>query len=130
MSIDTIGDFLTCIRNALLVSKRSVTVPFSNKRLGIAKILQEEGFIKDYTKKVVDDRDCLTIQLKYVGGESVIHEIKRVSTPGRRRYEKSKAIESVIGGMGISILTTNAGIITDKQARKLHVGGEVICHVW
>lgn len=131
MSIDTIGDFLTSIRNALRVSKRTVTVPFSGMKMGIAQTLKDEGFIKDFKKEDGErNRMFLTIYLKYANGEAVIHEITRKSTPGRRRYENLKNIETVIGGLGISILSTSAGIVTDKKARKLSVGGEVICHVW
>jgi small subunit ribosomal protein S8 len=131
MSIDTIGNFLTVIRNALMISKRSVTTPFSTMKMGVAQALKDEGYIRDF-KKVDGERNqsFLTIFLKYVDGESVIHEIKRMSKPGRRRYEGTKKIEPVIGGLGISILSTNAGIISDKKARELTVGGEVICHVW
>lgn len=131
MSIDTIGDFLTAIRNALLVSKRTVTVPFSNMKMGVAQVLKDEGFIRAFNKTDGErNRSFLTINLKYVKGESVIHELTRKSTPGRRRYEKMKNMEKVIGGLGISILSTNRGIVTDKKARKLSVGGEVLCHVW
>lgn len=131
MSIDSMGDFLTAIRNAILVSKRSVTVPFSKMKMGVAEVLKDEGFIRDFEKVEGEGvRDSLTVYLKYMDGESVIHKIKRISKPGRRRYENMKNMETVIGGLGISILSTNAGIITDKKAKKLSVGGEVICHVW
>ncbi len=131
MSVDTIGDFLTMIRNALMVSKRSVVIPFSKMRFGIATILKQEGFIRD-VKKFEDDNNKaqLVIDLKYVAREAVIHEIVRVSKPSCRRYESVKKITPVIGGLGLVILSTNQGIITDKQARRLSVGGEVICHVW
>jgi len=131
MSIDTMGDFLTAIRNAFRVSKRTVTTPSSLMRVGVAEVLKDEGFIRDF--KVEDgerNRKFLTIQLKYVDGESVIHKLTRISSPGRRHYENLRNMESVIGGLGISILSTNAGIITDKKAKKLSVGGEVLCHVW
>lgn len=131
MSIDTIGNFLTCIRNALMVSKRSVTVPYSKIRHDIANTLKEEGFIRDVEK--IDDskkKARLVIHLKYVDGESAIHEITRISRPGCRCYEGVKSITPVIGGLGISILTTNIGVITDKQSKKKFVGGEVLCHVW
>ena len=130
MSIDTIGDFLTVIRNALMVSKRSVSVPFSNMKLGIAKVLKDEGYIKDYQQ--VDgenDKPRLVVYFKYVKGMSVIQDIKRVSTPGRREYLGTKKMRGVDGGLGVAILSTNKGIITDLQARKFVVGGEVICHV-
>ncbi len=130
MSIDTIGDFLTVIRNALMVSKRSVSVPFSNMKLGIAKVLKDEGYIKDYQQaNDENDKPCLVVYLKYVKGMSVIRGIKRISTPGRREYLGAKNMRGVDGGLGIAILSTNKGILTDLQARKLVVGGEVICHV-
>jgi small subunit ribosomal protein S8 len=126
MSIDTVGDFLTIIRNGLMVSKPSVQVPFSKLKHQIALLLKEEGFIRDV---VVEDRH-MNVLLKYVGGESVIHEINRISTPGKRLYKGGKSIKPVIGGLGISIVTTSKGIITDKKAKALNVGGEVICTVW
>lgn len=128
--MDSIGDFLTVIRNALMVSKRSISVPFSQMKQNIAEILKQEGFVRDV--KVVEEagKQQLVVYLKYVNGEPVIHELKRISKPGCRRYESVRNITSVIGGMGISILTTNVGIITDKKAKELSVGGEVICHVW
>lgn len=130
MSRDMIGDFLTIIRNGLKVNKRSVVLPSSILKVEIAKVLKDEGYIKDFKLSEEDKKKTLTILLKYVDGESVIHEITSVSTPGRRQYENSKSITPVIGGLGISILTTSSGVITDRQAKKLGVGGEVICHVW
>lgn len=131
MAIDAIGDFLTIIRNGIMASKSVVVVPHSKMRLAIAHILKDEGFIKD---AVVLDEDPLKKQiklfLKYVNGESVIHEIKRVSTPGRRLYAGAQTVKPVIGKLGISILTTNRGVVTNKQAKELGVGGEVICTVW
>jgi len=130
MSRDMIGDFLTIIRNGLKVNKRSVVLPSSILKVEIAKVLKDEGYIKDFKISEEDKKQTLTILLKYVDGESVIHEITSISTPGRRQYENSKSITPVIGGLGISILTTSSGVITDRQAKKLGVGGEVICHVW
>jgi len=132
MSIDTMGDFLTAIRNALMVSKRTVTVPFSTMKMGVAQVLKDEGFVKDFKKieKENSVKSSLVINLKYVAGESAIHEITRISRPGRRHYENLKNMQKVIGGLGVSILSTNAGIMADKKARKMSVGGEVICHVW
>lgn len=131
MSIDTVGNFLTTIRNALMVSKRSVTVPFSNTKMGIADVLKKEGFIRDFeTSDGERNQKFLIVHLKYVDGQSVINKITRISTPGRRHYEGLRKIRPVIGGLGISVLSTNLGIVTDKKARKLSVGGEVICHVW
>lgn len=131
MSVDSIGDFLTIIRNGIMVSKRSVKAPHSLLKLKIAQILKDEGFIKDV---VVDELDAakkeITIFLKYVKGESVIHEITRMSTPGRRMYVGHSSYKPVIGGLGLSIVTTNQGIMSTKQARQRGVGGEVLCSVW
>lgn len=129
--MDKIADFLTVLRNAIRVSKRSATVPSSRMRVAIADILKQEGFIRDYNVDSSDEKKpALTVQLKYMNGESAIHEISRVSTPGRRQYSKLKDLKPVVGGLGISILSTNAGVITDKKAQKLAVSGEVICRVW
>jgi small subunit ribosomal protein S8 len=131
MSVDAIGNFLTVIRNGLLVSKRFVIVPHSVVKSRIAEILLQEGFIRDF--QVIEDetgKRSLKIYLKYVDGESVIHEITRVSTPGKRTYRGARSLGHVIGNLGISILSTNKGVLTDKRARELSVGGEVICTVW
>lgn len=131
MSIDSIGNFLTIIRNGLMLGKRFVEAPYSNMKYSIASILKDEGFIKDFevigqevsTKKI-------KIFLKYVRGESVIHEIKRLSRPGRRYYASIRVLKPVKGKLGISILSTDKGLMTDKKAKELSVGGEIICSVW
>jgi small subunit ribosomal protein S8 len=131
MSVDTIGDFLTIIRNGLMVNKRLVTVPSSTLKVNVANVLKEEGYIKDFkVEKLEGNKSKLSIFLKYVDGESVIHEITRISTPGRRNYAGGADLKPVVGGLGISIVTTSKGVITDQKARKLGVGGEVICQVW
>jgi small subunit ribosomal protein S8 len=132
MSIDTIADFITIIRNGVMVSKSTVTAPYSKMRNAIAHILKDEGFIHDFTiiNADSDAQKKIKIVLKYVDGESVIHEIKRVSKPSCREYTKIKDIKPVAGKLGISILTTNRGVIANKQAKKLVVGGEVMCTVW
>lgn len=131
MSVDVVGDFLTVIRNALMVYKRSVAVPYSNLKAGIAQVLKDEGFVKDFSKSENENGHAiLNVSLKYVDGQPAINEIKRVSKPGRRHYERSGKIVPVIGGLGVAILSTSSGIMSDQQARKLSVGGEVICHVW
>ncbi len=131
MSIDSIGDFLTIIRNGIMVSKKTVKAPHSTLKLEIAQILKSEGFIRDF---VVEELDAakkeITIFLKYVKGESVIHEITRISTPGRRNYVGHSGYKPVIGGLGLSIVTTNQGVMSSKQARQRGVGGEVLCSVW
>ncbi|HLB93752.1 MAG TPA: 30S ribosomal protein S8 [Candidatus Babeliales bacterium] len=137
MSRDTIGDFLTVIRNGVMVSKPSVTFPYSNLCYQIAEILKSEGFIRNVTIESNTDSEVkkyplkrLKIVLKYVDRESVIHEITRKSTPGRRLYMGANDLKPVIGGLGITILTTNQGVIANKKAKSLKVGGEVICTVW
>ncbi|MBT4595205.1 30S ribosomal protein S8 [bacterium] len=131
MSIDTVGDFLTVIRNAISVYKKQVVLPFSRLRYDIAKVLKEEGFVKDCRIVKSDNGfDCLEVSLKYVRGESTIHKISRVSKPGRRHYRGVDKLGTVIGGLGVSILTTNKGVMTDHKARRESLGGEVLCMVW
>lgn len=132
MSIDAIGNFLTIIRNGLMNSSPFVVVPYSKMRNEITQILKEEGFIKNF---VVQNENELTqknikIFLKYVDGESAIHEITRMSRPGRRMYSGIKNVKPVIGGLGVSILTTNQGVVTNKKAKELKLGGEILCTIW
>lgn len=132
MSVDSIADFITIIRNGVMASKSFVTAPYSKMRLAIAQILKNEGFIHDFVIMNTDSdaKKLLKIVLKYVDGEAVIHEIQRVSKPGRRVYVGSKQIKPVIGQLGVSILTTSRGVIANQKAKQLSVGGEVICTVW
>lgn len=132
MSIDAIGNFLTIIRNGLMNSSPFVVMPYSNMRNEITQILKEEGFIKSFT--ILNENELtqksIKIFLKYVDGESAIHEITRISRPGRRMYSGIKNVKPVIGGLGVSILTTNKGVITHKKAKELGLGGEVLCTIW
>ncbi len=135
MLFDSIGNFLTIIRNGIMASKPFVLTPHSKMSMGLVDILKQEGFIKDYQEVTSLDNPKfkqIKILLKYVEGESVIHEIVRVSKPGRRVYAKIKNVKPVVGGFGISILSTNGGLMTDKKAKEplLQIGGEVICRVW
>lgn len=130
MSVDTIGNFLTIIRNGVMVSKPTVSAFYSKMNSSIAQILKDEGFIKNFVIEEKENKKYIKVYLKYVDGESAIHEITRVSKPGRRLYEGYKVLKPVKGKLGISILTTNRGIISDKQAQKFEIGGEVICTVW
>lgn len=130
MSKDVIGDFLTSIRNGLMVGKSFVVCPHSKLKEDVAHILQEEGFIRNFTVEGDSIKKSIKVFLKYVDNESVIHEIVRVSTPGRRCYTAANNLQPVIGGLGISILSTNKGVITNKQAKDLSVGGEILCTVW
>ncbi|MFC1842778.1 30S ribosomal protein S8 [Candidatus Dependentiae bacterium] len=131
MSVDTIGDFLTIIRNGLMVSKTFVVAPYSKIKFDVAKILKEEGFIKDCIALEDDPKKkAIKVFLKYVNNESVIHEITRISKPGLRSYSGATTIKPVIGGLGVSILSTSQGMMTNKKAKELNVGGEVVCTVW
>lgn len=130
MSKDVIANFLTIVRNGIARSKSYVTSDFSSFRYEIAKILKEEGYISDVLVVDQEDQKKLKVVLKYVDGESVIHEITRVSKPSRRIYKSVDSLKPVIGGLGVNILTTSKGIMTDKAAQKQRVGGELICTVW
>jgi len=132
---DPIADMLTRIRNGLMVKHATVAMPSSKIKVAIAKILKDEGYIEDY--KLVTDENMhrnLVVQLKYQGDlkyqRPVITNLTRVSKPGRRIYTAAKDIPWVRSGMGIAILSTPKGVITGQQARRLNVGGEVICYVW
>lgn len=130
MVTDPIADMLTRIRNAALIKAEKVDVPASRIKLEIAKILKEEGFIRAY--KILKDKrqGILRLTLKYLDNENVISGLRRVSKPGRRVYVGGKAIPRVMGGVGIAILTTSRGILSDKACRRESLGGEVICYVW
>ncbi|HAE10589.1 MAG TPA: 30S ribosomal protein S8 [Opitutae bacterium] len=128
---DTIGDFITVIRNAGQAGKPTCSYPHSNLRAGLASILKERGFVSDCAEtKSEKGHKRLEVHLKYVNGESAIKGISRVSSPGRRSYCGYREIPQVLGGLGISILSTPKGIIDDKTARKNKLGGEVLCSVW
>lgn len=128
---DPIGDMLTRIRNANMVKHESVEMPSSKMKIEIAKILKKEGFIRDFRYYKFQNKFNLKVFLKYGEKNSqILKGIKRVSKPGRRTYSGKEEITKVLGGLGISILTTSKGVMTDKEARKAGVGGEVICHVW
>ena len=125
---DPVSDMLTRIRNAQKASKVSVTMPSSNQKENIAKVLKDEGYILDY-KVSGDARKELSIDLKYFQGKPVIEQIKRVSRPGLRIFKSKDELPSVNGGLGIAIISTSKGVMTDKQARASGNGGEVICTV-
>jgi small subunit ribosomal protein S8 len=130
MLTDPIADMLTRIRNSVTIKAEKVDIPISKIKLEIAKILKEEGFIRAY--KILKDRKqgILRVIPKYMESESVISGLKRVSKPGRRVYVGSEDIPRVMGGLGVAILTTSKGILSDKSCRRDNVGGEVICYVW
>ncbi len=132
---DPIADMLTRIRNALMAGHESVEMPSSKMKVAIAKILKDEGYIEGFKVVPLKPQPQLVIRLKYVGKtlkerRPVITGLKRVSKPGRRIYTRAREIPWVRSGMGIAILSTPKGVITGQQARRLNVGGEIICYVW
>ena len=130
MMTDPIADMLTRIRNGNMKKHESVEVPASNMKTSLAQILLEEGYIKGYNVTEDSKQGMITIELKYVDDERVISGIKRISKPGRRIYVGASEVPRVLDGLGIAIMSTSKGVMTDKQARKNGVGGEVICYVW
>jgi small subunit ribosomal protein S8 len=128
---DPIADMLTRMRNALIASYSTVDIPSSKLKIDIAKVLKSEGFIKNF--KIIDDKKqgMMRVFFKHDdNGKSVIDGLKRMSKPGCRMYSKSTSIPSVLNGYGINILTTSKGIMTDKQAKKMGIGGEIVCSIW
>ena len=131
MNTDPIADMLTRIRNANMVSHPTVEMPSSKLKVALAKLLKEEGFITDYSEKADGSFKTLTIELKYDDAKKpVITNLKRVSKPGLRNYCKAKNLPQVFGGMGIAIVSTSKGLLTDRKARKENLGGEVLCYVY
>lgn len=131
MVTDPIADMLTRIRNANQMRYAEVEVPASKMKLEIARILKEEGFISDYTTKKGKVQDVIVLTLKYGNKkERVITGLKRISKPGLRVYAKAQDVPRVLNGLGIAIISTSKGIMTDKQARKENIGGEVLAYIW
>ena len=128
---DPIGDMFTRIRNGQMRSLNSIDIPSSNFRKNILKILKEEGYIKDfYIEKSENNKISLKVNLKYYEGDPVIKEIKRISKPGRRVYSRANSIPRVMNGLGLAILSTPKGVMTDAEAKKNNIGGEIICKVF
>ena len=128
---DTIADMLTRIRNAIAMRYEEVRVPASNIKKEIARILKEEGFINDYKIEDNNAQGTIVLSLKYSEKrESVISGLKRISKPGLRVYAKNDEVPKVLNGLGIAIISTSKGIMTDKQARKENIGGEVLAYIW
>ena len=131
MFTDPIADMLTRIRNANIVSHEDVEMPSSKLKVELAKVLKEEGYITDYTEKEVGKFKVLSITLKYdETHKPVISNLKRISKTGLRVYAKAKDLPQVFGGLGIAIISTSKGLMTDRKARKENLGGEVVCYVW
>ena len=128
---DPIADMLTRIRNANMVSHQSVSMPSSKLKVQLAKLLKEEGFITDYNETTDGKFKVLEITLKYDSkNKPVITKLERISKPGLRSYSKAKNLPKVLGGMGIAIISTSKGLLTDRKARKENIGGEVLCYVY
>ncbi len=131
MMTDPIADMLTRIRNAVRVERPYVEMPLSKVKRGVAEVLKREGFIWDWKEVEADPVQQLRIELKYgPNGEHVIQHVKRISKPGRRIYSKAKELRPVLNGLGICILSTSNGVMSDREARQKNVGGEVLCEVW
>jgi small subunit ribosomal protein S8 len=126
---DPIADLLTRIRNAQMVAKPTVLVPSSKVKVAIAQVLKDEGYIEGFKVSIADGKSELEIALKYYAGRPVIERIERVSRPGLRVYRGSGAIPQVQNGLGVAIITTPQGVMTDRKARATGVGGEVLCYV-
>ena len=128
--VDPIGDMITRLRNAQLRSLSKVEIPASKFRAKILDILKKEGYISDYKLlKTKDEKNVLSVDLKYDNGLPVIKEIKRISKPGRRIYAKADSIPSIQNGLGVAIVSTSKGIMSDNDARNQNIGGEIICRV-
>lgn len=127
---DPISDMLTRIRNAQMAKKSEVKIPFSNEKLAIVKVVLDEGFINSYEIVELGNKKIIQITLKYYKEESVITEIKRISRPGLRIYKKRQDLPRVVGGLGIAIISTSKGVMSDRKARIAKTGGEVLCYIW
>ncbi len=131
MMTDPIADMLTRIRNAVRVERPSVTMPLSKVKRGLAEVLKREGYIWDWQEVAGEPVAQLKIELKYgPNGERVIQHIKRVSKPGRRVYSGASTLRPVLNGLGIQIISTSRGVISDREARQRKLGGEVLCELW
>lgn len=127
---DPISDFLLRIRNASKAKKLRVEIPASKMKQGLAEILKKENFIHDYSIVEDNKQNVIKIQLKYRDGSAAISGLKRISKPGLRIYKDSTKLPRVYNGLGTSVISTSKGLLTDKEARALAVGGEVICYIW
>jgi len=131
MMTDPIADMLTRIRNAVRIERTVVDMPLSKVKRGLAEVLKREGYVWDWEEVEGRPANLLRIHLKYgPNGERVIRKIRRVSRPGRRVYSKATAMPPVLGGLGISVVSTSRGVISDREARQRKLGGEVLCEVW
>lgn len=126
---DPVSDMLTRIRNAQMADKQFVNMPSSNLKVNVAEVLKEEGFIRDYVVNVDNEKPTINISLKYYNGKPVIDILKRISRPGLRVYKSSYDLPVVLNGLGVAIISTSKGVMTERTARKNGIGGEVLCYV-
>lgn len=127
---DPISDLLTRIRNAAKAKKVRVDIPASNMKKSLVEILKQQKFIDDYAVVEDNKQNILRVKLKYTNGASAIGGLERISTPGLRVYKAADSLPRVLNGLGIAIISTSKGLMTDKEARKNSLGGEVVCHIW
>jgi small subunit ribosomal protein S8 len=127
---DPIADFLTRIRNASRAKKVRVEIPASNLKKSLAEILKKSNFINDYTVEEDNKQGIIKVLLKYRNGAPAIQGLKRISTPGLRVYKNSDELPRVLNGLGIAVISTSKGLLTDKEARTQSVGGEIVCYIW
>lgn len=132
MVTDTISDMLTRIRNAIMVKHQIVQIPVNRMSIAIATILKEEGFIEGFEDYYYNERKYLLLSLKYTGKarKPVINQIKRISKPGLRIYTNSKKLPKILENLGIAIISTSQGVMTNLEAKKLGIGGEILCYIW
>jgi small subunit ribosomal protein S8 len=127
---DPIADFLTRIRNASKARKLRVDIPASNMKKSLAEILKKQNFIKDYSLVEDNKQNLIRVELKYTSGSPAISGLKRISKPGLRVYKNSKDLPRVLNGLGVAVISTPNGLLTDKEARTQSVGGEIVCYIW
>lgn len=127
---DPVADYLTRLRNAMQAKHKRVDIPVSNLKRELTKLLLAHNMIAGFTETKTSAQGVIRIQLKYNDGKPVIGGLKRVSTPGLRRYADSESIPRVLGGLGFAVLSTSKGLMTDRQARAAKIGGEVLCEIW
>lgn len=127
---DPIADYLTRLRNSLSAKRKRVEIPYSGVKREISRLLKEKKYITDFTEVAEKNSSKLILELRYHAGKSVISGLKRISKPGLRVYAKADEMPRVLGGLGIALISTSKGIMTEKQARIEGIGGEVLCHIW
>ena len=131
MMTDPIADMLTRIRNAVRIEKSQVELPLSKVKKGVADVLKREGYIWDWSEVESKPSNLLKLDLKYgPNGERVIRHIKRVSKPGKRVYSRARDLKPILQGLGISVVSTSRGVVSDREARQRNLGGEVLCEIW